>query len=174
MVHVYTGKGKGKTTAALGLALRAAGHNSHVEIIQFMKKPRSSGEKNLIERMISKGIKNINLTRFGTKKPVMKKDRLAIHREQALKGLACVKRVLKNGKCDLLVLDEVNVAASYGLIRTGELTGILKKYGKKTEIILTGINCPEEIIKHADYVTQMKEVKHPFRNGVPARKAIEY
>jgi len=172
MLHVYTGNGKGKTTAALGLAIRAAGHGSKVEIIQFMKS-RPTGEKIIIRRMRSAGIRNINLTQFGINKYFKNKEAFGRHLSEAKKGMAYARKLLRERKCNMLILDEINVAVKCGLISAEDAMRFAEKALGRMEVVFTGRGCPEKIIRKADYVTCMKEVKHPFSKDIKARKTIE-
>jgi len=166
-VQVYTGRGKGKTTASLGLALRAAGAGLKVYIGQFMKKTTYSEVKSL------RKFKDIIVVeQFGGECFVSRK----IRREDKLlaqKGLEKAKRVIESGKYNLVILDEINVALSYGLLKEDEVIKVIKCRPKAQEIVLTGRNASLQIIKLADLVTEMREIKHYFSKGVRARKGIE-
>lgn len=167
-IHVYTGNAKGKTTAALGLALRAAGAGLRVFIAQFIKKTKCSEHKAL-ERFSDL----ITVKQYGTgflkgKKP----SRAEI--SSAQKGLNEVKVVLASGDYDLIVLDEMNIAVHYGLIDLDELLDMLGKKPSGVEIVLTGRYADERIIEIADLVTEMKEIRHYYKKGVKARKGIEH
>jgi len=160
LVYVYTGDGKGKTTAAIGSAIRAMGHGKRAVIIQFLKKGEY-GEKKF---------QPLEIYQFGREQFVMEPtDR---DYELAEKALEFALHVLEE-KPFLLVLDEVNVAASMGLISTDDVVDIVEKRGN-TNIILTGRNAPAEFIELADLVTEMKKVKHPFDTGERAREGLEY
>ena len=166
MIQVYTGGGKGKTTAALGLALRAAGAGLKVYIAQFIK------GKSCSEHRALKKFKDIKIEQFGSGcfvKKISKGDR-----ELFRSGLAAVKKSLKNKKYDVIILDEINVALKLGLLDCNELIRILKGVPKKREVILTGRDAPCGILELADLVSEIKEVKHYFHKGVSARKGIEY
>lgn len=166
-VQVYTGDGKGKTTAALGLALRAVGAGFKVYIGQFMKKRNYSELKSL-----EKFSKNIKIEQFGRQRfigqKVTKEDRIL-----ARKGLERVKKVIASGKYSLIILDEINIALSYGLVEEDEVIKIIKRRPEAQEIVLTGRGAPQGIIELADLVTEMKEIKHYFSKGVRARTGIE-
>lgn len=167
MIHIYTGKGKGKTTAALGLALRAAGAGKKVYICQFLK-GRYSCELALLKKL-----KNIKVERFGSS-GFVKEAPLAKDMATAEDGLRAVKRALACRDCDMIILDEINSALGLGLIKTKELLRMIKRVPKKTEVILTGRGAPAELVKTADLVSDIKEVKHYFNKGVKARKGIEF
>lgn len=167
MIHIYTGKGKGKTTAALGLALRAAGAGKKVYICQFLK------GRYTCELAALKKIKNIKVGRFGSgcfiKGAPAEKDITLARR-----GLREVKKALACKDCDMIILDEINAAVNLGLIKLKELIILIKKIPGKTEIILTGRDAPPELIKIADLVSDIKDVKHYLNKGVQARRGIEF
>jgi len=167
MIHIYTGGGKGKTTAALGLALRAAGAGLKVYIGQFIK------GKNYSELKTLKKIKNIKVEQFGRgcfiKGRPNKKDI-----ETAKNGLEKVKEILGRKKYEVIILDEINVAIKLNILRLKEVVKLIEKIPKKTEIILTGRWAHPKILKLAHLVTEMKEIKHYYKKGVKARKGIEY
>lgn len=167
-VHCYTGGGKGKTTAALGLALRAAGAGLSVFIIQFAKGTETSEIKAL-----RKFPKNIMVRRFGTR-AFIKKAPSTIDRMQAARGLAMVKKVIASGRYDLVILDEVCGACHAQIIPTGEIVAIVKERPRAVEVVLTGRHAPKEFIEAADLVTEFREIKHYFSRGIQARKGIEY
>ncbi len=167
LIQVYTGCGKGKTTAALGLAIRAAGAGLKVYIAQFIKSGRYS------ELAALDKFKNIKIEQFGSPcfirgKP-QKKDL-----DSAQRGLERVKKVLKTKKYDMLILDEVNIALKLKLLKLEEVLALIKKVPRKAELILTGRYAHPQIIKIADLVSEIKEVKHFFKQGIKARKGIEF
>jgi cob(I)alamin adenosyltransferase len=167
MIQVYTGKGKGKTTAALGLAIRAAGAGKLVFIGQFIKGRPYSESKSL------KKFKNISIKQFGRGCFIKgKPERRDI--EMACAGLEKITAIVKKKKFDLIVLDEINIALALKLIRSEDVLEVLKKIPKKIEVVLTGRGAPKEIIKIADLVSEIKEVKHYFYKGLKARRGIEY
>ena len=167
-IQVYTGHGKGKTTAAFGLALRAAGAGLKVYIGQFIKGPAYYSENKALRK-----IKNIKVEQFGrgcfVKGTVKKKDK-----ELARKGLEKVRKVISQGKYQLVILDEINVALKFGLLDLDEVVKLIKTKPGGLELVLTGRYAPAKILKLADMVTEMKEVKHYYKKGVPARRGIEY
>jgi len=166
-VQVYTGEGKGKTTAALGLALRASGHGLRTYIGQFMK-GQISGETRALA-----GHPLITLEQYG--------DVLCIHREevtpehiaQAHRGLARVRAAMLSGEYDIVVLDEVNVTIWFGLLNVQEVLALLDERPAQVELILTGRRAPDELLARADLVTEMREVKHYYTQGIEARVGIE-
>ncbi|TET59693.1 MAG: cob(I)yrinic acid a,c-diamide adenosyltransferase [Candidatus Stahlbacteria bacterium] len=169
MIQIYTGNGKGKTTAALGLGLRAVGHGLKVIMIQFMKGEINYGELEAVKYLPDFKIEQYGRPDFVNPENPDKEDiRLA---EQALKRAV---KVIKNKEFDIVILDEINVAVSFGLIKAEKVIELIKNTSKKTELILTGRYMPEEFIKYADLISEVREVKHHFHDGVPARKGIEY
>jgi cob(I)alamin adenosyltransferase len=166
-VHVYTGNGKGKTTAALGLALRASGAGLKVYIQQFAK------NKNYSEIKALRTIKNIKVSQCGNGPFIIgKPERSDV--ECAIGGWEKAKKYILSGKYDVVVLDEINVAMKLGLIKTRDVANLISRKPKTVELVLTGRNCPSFIQKMADLVTEMREVKHPYRRGVVGRNGIEY
>lgn len=167
MIQVYTGDGKGKTTAALGLALRAAGAGLKVYIGQFCKGKRYS------ELTALKKIKNIKIEQFGTgcfigKKPSFKDMGLAES------GLEKVEKILQKKTYNVAILDEINFALKAKLIKLEDIIGLIKKAPKSIELVLTGRYAHPKIIKAADLVSEVKEIKHYFKKGIAARRGIEF
>lgn len=172
-IHIYTGNGKGKTTAALGLALRALGANKKVGIIQFMKKGEYSEHKAIKKYKLPILIESFGIGFYkilGDKKPK------EAHKKAAQKALNRSREIINSNKYDLVILDEVNVAIDSGLIDINEVVSILKPetLNPKPDIILTGRNALPKLKKLADLVTDMKKIKHPFDKGIKAKKGIEY
>ena len=168
-VHVITGPGKGKTTAAFGLAMRAAGHGYRVCVVQFMKTGETTGEF-----MAAKHIENIEVVQFGSGRFVAPGKPTEADVEAARAALDAVRTRLARGSCQMIVLDEVNVAVWMGLIEVGEVLEVLESRPSGTEMVLTGRNAPEEFIEHADYVSVIESAKHPYDNGAGARKGVEW
>lgn len=169
MVEVYTGDGKGKTTAAFGLALRALGHGLKVLCIQFMK-----GDPNYGEVIISKRLPNFELIQSGLPTFVKKGNPSPEDLRLAKEGFEKAKKTIKDGKYDIIILDEINVAMDYGLIEIEEVEKLIKECPENIELILTGRYAPKRIIELADLVSEIKEVKHYYKRGIQARKGIEY
>lgn len=171
-IQVYTGDGKGKTTAALGLALRAAGAGLKVFIGQFIKKRRCSEHKAL-ERF--KGL--ITVKQYGTGFIRKAEDREQRAEQGAIeaaeKGLEEIKKIVASKKYNLVILDEVNVALHYSLLDVEGVLSLLDAKPLSVEIVLTGRYADGRIIKRADLVTEMKEIKHYYKKGVKARHGIE-
>ncbi len=173
LIHIYTGEGKGKTTTAIGLAVRAAGHGRRVLFVQFFKEDNaSSGEKEVFRRYIPQ----IELIRANIRHPIFTKekaDKTTI--EKAIsQTYEIVKRKIREGSIDLLVLDEINSVINGGWLSLEELVVFLEDRPDGLEVVLTGRDAPVELVKMADYVTEMLKIKHPFDRGVKARKGIEY
>jgi cob(I)alamin adenosyltransferase len=167
-VHVYTGSGKGKTTAALGLALRAVGAGLRVFIAQFAKGSATSELK-----VLKKLSRQITVRQFG-RSSFIKGNPSCVDRERAARGIAAVKKALAGGRYDMVVLDELCGACRYNLVGTKEVLAMLENRPEGIEVIITGRNAPDELVKAADIVTEMKEVKHYFIKEVSARRGIEY
>lgn len=169
LIQVYTGNGKGKTSAAFGLALRAVGRGLKVYIIQFIKGGFDYGELYVVDKLPNIKLKAFGRGKFVTQKPARKEDvRFA---EEAL---ALAEEIVKSGEYDIVILDEINVALKLELIEIDKILNLIKNKPKHVELVLTGRYAPNEIIEAADLVTEMKEIKHPFNSGYQARKGIEY
>jgi len=170
LIQVYTGEGKGKSTAAFGLALRAAGCGLQVAIVQFMKKGEWYGEIETFAKL-----PEIRLYSFGCDGFLKKGEPLpAAHVEQAQAALAKAQEVLRQGQTDLLILDELNNAIFFGLISRQETEELLALKPAHTELVITGRNAPDYLLQAADLITEMREIKHPYQRGLPARRGIEY
>ncbi|MEK7496090.1 MAG: cob(I)yrinic acid a,c-diamide adenosyltransferase [Patescibacteria group bacterium] len=174
MIVIFTGNGKGKTTAALGQAVRALGQDKKVLIIQFIKGPWVSGEHKFFSKLkLNK--KNFKLIRAGKGfvKILGDKTPFLEHKKAAQNALELAEKEIGGQKWDLIILDEINVAVNLKLIKTKD---VLKTFSKSAsiDIILTGRNAPKSFIKIADLATEMKEIKHPFSKGKLAKKGTEY
>ncbi len=168
LVQVYTGDGKGKTSAALGLGLRAAGHGFEVYMIQFMK-----GQINYGELQAVKHIPNFTIRQYGRPDFVDKSNPDPEDIKLAQEALDHARAIIEKKDVDFLILDEVNVAIDFGLITDKEVISLIKSRPPHLELILTGRYAPPSIIKIADLVSEVKEVKHPYKKGVAARKGVE-
>lgn len=167
-IHIYTGNGKGKTTAAFGQALRAVGAGMKVFIAQFVKGKSYSEIEAVEEFLPSIKIKQYGLGCFIVNEPTQKDI------DAARAGLLEVSKIMQSGEYEMIILDEANIALYYKLFTVEELTGVLDKKKDETEIIITGRYAPEKLIEYADLVSDMREVKHYYQRGIEARKGIEY
>jgi len=167
LVQIYTGKGKGKTTASLGLAMRAAGHNFKVAIIHFMK-IWDYGEVKSLQKL------GIDLFRYGTTELIDPNNPSTIDYDEANKALRKAEELLEKSDYDILILDEINVAIDFKLIPLKKVVDLLNKKPDSLELVLTGRNCPQELIERADLVSCIDEIKHPYKSGLEARKGIEF
>lgn len=169
MVHVYTGTGKGKTTAALGLAMRALGHGLKVYVIQFMKGNIRYGEVETARQLFP----NLVIKQMGRETFVDRNNPDRIDIELAQQGFQLAKEIIGGGAYDIVVLDEINVAVDYRLVSLDALLGLLDSRPAHVELVLTGRDAKGELIERADLVTEMVEVKHYYREGTHSRKGIE-
>ncbi|UCE36290.1 MAG: cob(I)yrinic acid a,c-diamide adenosyltransferase [Thermoplasmata archaeon] len=169
LVQVYTGDGKGKTTAALGLALRACGHGLSVFMIQFMK-----GDIEYGELRAAQWIPNLTIVQYGRPNFVDKKKPKEEDIQFAREALAHAKDVVQKGEHDIVILDELNVAIDYKLVDIEVVLTLIDNKPANVEIVITGRNAHEKILKKADLITSMENVKHPFEKGTIARKGIEH
>lgn len=173
LVHVYTGEGKGKTTASAGLAVRAAGHGLKVLFVQFFKEDSApSGEKEFFRRKGS----GIELLRSNCRHPMFTGGAtdLAFVKKSVLDTYSLAKKKASEGDIDLLVLDEIMSALNGGWVELQDLLAFLDSRPAGLEVVLTGRNAPVELMQSADYVTEMLKIKHPYDAGVPARKGIDF
>ena len=172
LVIVYTGGGKGKTTAALGMALRAVGHNQKICIIQFIKGSWHYGELNSLKRLepevqlvtMGKGFVGI----------IDDKSPREEHEKIAKEGIKVSKEKIQSKKYDIIILDEVNYAVNLGLIELNDVLDLIKTKPSELDLVLTGNHAKPEIIEAADLVTEMREIKHPFKSGIKAKKGIDF
>ncbi len=167
-IHVYTGNGKGKTTAAFGLAMRAAGRGKRVCIIQFMKPDEGYGEQVSARKL------GIELHAFGTNQFVNKRNPKKEDIERAKNALRMGKEKVESGEYDVVILDEINVALNFNLISLNDVLSLMDNVPERTELVMTGRYARDEIMEKANLVTEMREVKHYFQEGIVAREGIEY
>ena len=169
MVQVYTGNGKGKTTAALGLAMRAIGQGLKVHMIQFMKGNIEYGELKTARRLAP----DFTITQMGRETFVDHDNPDEIDREWARKGMRLARELFKKEELNVLILDEINVAIDFKLVSKEEVLALIREKPDALELILTGRYAPVEIVKEADLVTEMLEIKHYYHQGIESRKGFE-
>jgi cob(I)alamin adenosyltransferase len=169
LVEVFTGEGKGKTSAALGMVLRAAGHGLRIHIIFFMKGEFPYGEQQTLGKL-----PNVTFDRFGFKTFVNPENIKPEEKQQAKKALEAARTAMLSNNFDVLVLDEVNVAASWKLIDIEDVVQLIKEKPESVNLILTGRYANQKIVELADLVTEMVKIKHPYDSGLLARKGMDY
>jgi len=167
LIHIYFGKGVGKTTRAIGLAVRAAGNDRQVDFVQFMKSGTSS------EVAIFKKIPNIHYRCPGKHPFIMSHGPEKIHYEHAAKALQFAFEAIDSAT-DLVVCDEILSTVIFDLLKKEQVLDLMERCRNKAELIMTGIDAPDEFINLADYVTEFVQIKHPYYSGARARKGIEY
>jgi cob(I)alamin adenosyltransferase len=169
LVYIFTGNGKGKTSTALGVVLRALGHGLRVHITYFMKGDYPYGERRILSQL-----PNVDFASFGSVGFVNQAEVKPEEIEQAKRALADAREAMLSGNYDLVVLDEVNLAAAWKLVELGEVLRLIDDKPQKVELILTGRGADAKLIKMADLVTEMLKIKHPYDEGIKARKGIDY
>lgn len=169
LVQVFTGNGKGKTTAALGTILRAAGHGLRVFVVFFLKGDYTYGEYDSLTKL-----PNVSTASFGLRRLIDPNNVDPEEIRQAKLALEAARQAVLSGEYDLVVLDEVNVAVKYELIKLDDVIDLVNRKPENVELILTGRYADNRLIAKADLVTEMVNVKHPFEKGINARKGIEY
>ncbi len=171
LIQVYTGAGKGKSTAAIGQAARAAGHGFKIGFISFFKDPEAFGYGEY-ESLKKLGIK---IFLFARKHPhfykELKTDDVC---QECSKGLEFIKELFRDPSWDMLILDEINIAVRDGFLKEEEVLSLLEAKPENLELVLTGRGVTEKIVEKADLVSEVKEVKHPYNQGIKSRKGIEY
>ncbi len=173
-IQVYTGNGKGKTTASLGLAMRALGRCWKVLIIMFTKGGDDYGELNSFRNLSPEISKNLTIVQAGLDRIVYENNKNADDEAEIKKGWELAKKVIKNDEYNLVILDEANIAIDLGLIDINEVIEVLKNKPDEMEIVLTGRNADPRIVEIAHLVSEIKPVKHYWDTGIAARKGIEY
>ena len=173
-IQVYTGNGKGKTTASLGLAMRALGRCWKVLIIMFMKGGDDYGELNSFRKLSPEIARNLTIIQAGPDRIVYQNNKTDEDTELIKKGWELAKKSIKNDEYNLIILEEANIAIDLGLIDLQEMLDVLKNKPEEMEIVLTGRNARQEIINIAHLVSEIKPVKHYWDTGIAARKGIEY
>jgi cob(I)alamin adenosyltransferase len=169
LIEIFTGNGKGKTSAALGVVLRALGHGLRVCIIYFMKGDYPYGEQSILSQL-----PGVSFFRFGQMSFVDPQNIKEEERQQADEALKVAREAMLSGKYDVVVLDEVNIAAAWGLVGVGEVVNLIREKPEGVELILTGRYADSKLIELADVVTEMVEIKHPYRRGMLSRAGIDY
>ena len=172
LIIVYTGKGKGKTTAALGIALRATGYGKRICMIQFIKGSWHYGEMDSSKRLepefemvaIGKGFVGI----------IDDKSTKEEHKEIAKEAIKISSEKIQSGKYDIVILDEINYAVNLDLVKVEDVINLIKSKPEEMDLVLTGNYAKNEIIELADLVTEMREIKHPFQHGIKAKKGIDF
>ncbi len=170
LITIFTGEGRGKTSAAIGTAVRATGHGLRVLLVFFMKgRMFTHGEM-----LALSGFPGITLASFGQKGWVKRDEANLGHREQALQAMAYAQEGMLSGRYELVVLDEIIGAIDWGLLTTEEVVSLLKEKPAGVDLILTGRNAPPALVEMAQVVTEMRCVKHPYAQGIAARAGIDY
>lgn len=173
LLMVHTGEGKGKTTAALGLAMRAWGDGLKVLILQFIKGGWKYGELHAIETL-AKAEGRIEVRQLGLGFTRKGETPQAEHLQAAKKALAVAEKEITSGSWDMMILDEINYAVNFGLISEQELAELLAKRPGNLHLVCTGRNAPDVLLQQADLITEMKKIRHPFESGIKAQKGIEF
>lgn len=177
MIILFTGNGKGKTTASLGQMVRATGRGKNALMIQFIKGPWESGEDVFAAKFAAgSGIGKFEVRKRGLGFVGILGDTLPRedHAKAAHEALAEFRREMESGQWGLMILDEVNVAVSLGLLTAGEVLSAVKDFPEEKLLVLSGRGAPQELIDTADLATEMREIKHPFNDGVKAKFAVEF
>ena len=169
MIHIYTGDGKGKTTAALGCALRALGHNKKVAVVQFLKPGIEEGEYKFSSQIDGFEIIPSKGASFIISGKITKGDI-----EAAENSMRTSEEAISHKRFDMVILDELNVALDLGLVEEARAINMIKGGSPNIEIIITGRDAPKYLIDLADIVSEIREIKHPYKGGAPSRKGIEY
>jgi len=173
LVHLYTGNGKGKTTAALGLALRALGRDRRVVFIQFLKRTTvMTGEMVFAEKLDGP----LTIRQFGASRFATNEEQKAVEEsgETVARGWEYAREMASSPDNDLVVLDEITHVVKNGQIALEDLISLVKNKARSVELVMTGRYAPPELQEVCDYVTEMREIKHPYHNGVKAREGTEF
>ncbi len=172
LLVVYTGNGKGKTTASLGMVVRAVGYNWNISVIQFVKGSWKYGELKGIKRLEPNV--ELHLVGEGFVGIIDDKKEFSEHQKAAKEGVEFAIEKIKSQKYELIILDELNIAADLELISKEDVLSVLDACSEKQHLVITGRNAPEYLIERADLVTEMKEIKHPYQQGILAQKGIDW
>jgi cob(I)alamin adenosyltransferase len=168
---VFTGNGKGKTTSSLGMAFRAWGQGMRILVLQFIKGGWKYGELKAAEALGER----FEMRQAGKGFIMdMDEEKMAEHRKAASEALKNAEEEMASGKYDMIILDEINYAISYGLVDKDEVIKLVKNKPLQLHLVLTGRDVQPEIVELADLVTEMKEIKHPFAQGIKAQKGVEF
>jgi cob(I)alamin adenosyltransferase len=170
LIEVYTGDGKGKTTAVIGLACRATGHNLKVCYIYFHKNPErwGYGEFKILEKI------GVDIFGFAKEHPHFDKVEKEKLREECLKGIEFIKKIYKEKKYDVIICDEILISLRDGFLNEEEIIKIMEEKPENIELVLTGRYITEKIIEKADLVSEIKKIKHPYDKGIKSREGIEF
>ncbi len=166
LVHVYTGDGKGKTTAALGMCARAVGHGHRALIVQFMKTAGTYGENFL-------SLPGLQVIASGHDCLVFSDTVTQADRDKAAEGMELAAEALRSGEYRIVVLDEVSVAIRFGLVEVGDVVQAICQRSPGVEAVVTGRYAPPELLDIADYVSEVKAVRHPYQKGITSRKGVD-
>ncbi len=169
MLQIYTGDGKGKTTAAFGQALRAIGHNWRVLIIQFMK-----GDPDYGEVRAARYLPGLELRQFGLKTFVERGNPSPEDIKLAKEGMEFASKAIHSGEYQMIVLDEINVAVDYGLVPLDDVLALVHECPAGVELVFTGRGARQEVIELAELVSEVKEIKHPYQKGIVNRVGIDH
>lgn len=172
LIIVYTGNGKGKTTAALGMCIRAAGYKKKIKILQFVKGSWKYGELKGIELL--KDFVDMEQVGEGFVGIVDDNKEFSVHQEAARNGLAYAREIIHSGQYDIVILDELNIAIDLGLIPLADALEVIQNKPAQLHLVITGRSAKPELIEVADLVTEMREIKHPFQKGILAQRAIDW
>ena len=173
-IQVYTGNGKGKTTASLGLAMRALGRSWKVLIVMFTKGGNDYGELNSFRELSPEISHNLKIVQAGLDRIIYRDNQNEKDKEEILKGWELTKKAIRNHEYQLIILDEANIAIDMGILDVDEVVEVLKNKPEEMEIVLTGRNAHPKIIEIAHLVSEIEPIKHYWDTGITARKGIEY
>jgi cob(I)alamin adenosyltransferase len=169
LVQIFTGDGKGKTSAAIGVVVRALGHGLKVYIAFFMKGDYFYGERKILAEL-----PGVTLESFGSSQFIDPDNIRLEEKTEAARALAAARQAMLSGEYDLVVLDEVNLAVAFNLLRVDEVLGLIEAKPEAVELILTGRQADKELVRVADLVTECLKIKHPYDSGVERREGFEY
>lgn len=172
LVIVYTGDGKGKTSAALGMCIRAAGYKKKIKILQFVKGSWKYGELEGIKLL--QDFVEMEQVGEGFVGIIDDRKEFSVHREAAQHGLEKARAVIESGLYDIVILDELNVAVNLGLVDIEPVLQLVKSKPEKLHLVITGRSAKQELIDLADLVTEMKEIKHPYQQGILAQRGVDW